>query len=235
MHVFHQPWTSLWESRFPLMWFMSNMAASVCVCVSLDKNYVQKWLNQVSPERDNKSWSLKNPSSLLIVSTTVQLILRKSRKSYRNIFGWLWIGRQFGGQCMSLSFSFYSNVYYNFLGCTWKSACQQGPEWGIYRVLSASFGSRHGIRQPFMSLKQLTTVFGGKQSISFVPLAFRNPKFYIRFAFYKPGPRSVLEPPSQTFVVIRIFHVGVGKLPAEGRQKPLFSISSFGYHAELNG
>lgn len=35
--------------------------------------------------------------------------------------------------------SFYSTVYYNFLGCIWKSACQhgekKGPEWGIYRVL----------------------------------------------------------------------------------------------------
>lgn len=105
----------------------------LCVCVSLDKNYIQKWLNLVSPERDNKSWSLKNPSSLLIVSTTVQLILRKS---YRNMFGWLWIGGEFGGQCMSLSIVPYITTSFF---CTWKSACQhgekKGPEWGIYRVL----------------------------------------------------------------------------------------------------
>ena len=79
--------------------------------------------------------------------------------------------------------------------CTWKSACQhgekKGPEWGIYRVLSASFGSRHGIRQPFMSLNQRATFFEGKQSISSVPLAFRNPKSSVA-AFYKPGPKSVL-------------------------------------------
>lgn len=123
--------------------------------------------------------------------------------------------------------SFYSTVYYNFLFLhmeirmpTWRE--KRAWVGNLSGSRPASFGSRHGIRHPFMSLKQLTTVFGGKQSISSVPLAFRNPKFYIRFAFYKPGPRSVLEPPSQTFVVIRIFHVGVGKLPAEGRQKPQF-------------
>ncbi len=63
---------------------------------------------------------------------------------------------------------------------------KKGPGWGVCRVLSASFGS----------------------SISSVP-KFRKLK-----SFYSP-PKSV-EPPSQTFVVIRIFHVGVGKLPADG-------------------
>ena len=75
--------------------------------------------------------------------------------------------------------------------CTWKSACQhgekKGPEWGIYRVVSASFGSRHGIRQPFMSLNQRATFFEGKQPRFLLCLWHLGTQKSSVAAFYTPG------------------------------------------------